>query len=128
MIISTFKSIQRAYVDLHIDMEWSEIAELLMTHNEAESKKDVELYNMVHFKDSSDPTVEPGRKYHYIDGVKQSTFDIIPGTVRRCKSNVVSLSGIVLDVDDSKTIEETMNLLGDVEYVLYTTFNHSLDI
>ena len=126
MIISTFKSISKAYVDLQLDLEWNEVAELLMSHYDADNKHDVELYNMVEFKDPNDPTTEPARRYHYIDGVKQETYDEIPNTVRRCKGNVVSITGIVLDIDSDKTIEQAIELLDGIEYVLYTTFRHTI--
>ena len=126
MIISTFKSIHQAYVDLRLDMDWQEIAELLLTHNDVNSKHDVELYNMVEFKTVDDVTTELGRKYHYINGVKQETFDSIPNTVRRCKNNVVAIHGIVLDVDNDMTIEQAIDLLDGVEYVLYSTFRHTV--
>lgn len=127
MIISTFKSISKAYVDLQLDLEWNEVAELLMSHYDADNKHDVELYNMVEFKDPNDPTTEPARRYHYIDGVKQETYDVIPNTVRRCKGNVVSITGIVLDIDSDKTIEQAIELLDGIEYVLYTTFRHTME-
>jgi hypothetical protein len=126
MIVSTFKSVQKAYVDLHLDMPWEEIAELMMHHNDVEQKNHVELYNMVEFKDPNDETTEWGRKYHYINGERQETYDLIPYTTRRCKNNVVSLSGIVLDIDEHRTIDETMELLHGLEYVLYTTFRNML--
>lgn len=125
MIISTFKSIHKAYVDMKLDMPWEEIADLMMSHNDVENKTDAELYNMVEFKDVTDPTTENGRRYHYIDGIKQETYDIIPNTVRRCKNNVLSITGIVLDIDELKTIEETKEILDGIEYVLYTTFRHT---
>ena len=126
MILSTFKSIQKAYVDLVLDRSWREIVEVLLHHYDVDNKEDVELYNMVEFKTLDDPTVENARKYHYINGVKQNTFDTIPNTVRRCKNNVISITGIVLDVDENKTLEETMRSLDGIEYVIYTTFNHSI--
>ena len=125
MIISTFKSIHKAYVDMKLDLAWEEIADLMMSHNDVENKHDVELYNMVEFKDVADPTVENGRRFHYVNGERQETYDIIPNTVRRCKNNVVSITGIVLDIDELKTIEETKQLLDGLEYVLYTTFRHT---
>jgi len=125
MIISTFRSIHKAYVDMKLDLPWEEIADLMMSHNDAENKHDVELYNMVEFKDVSDPTVENGRRFHYVNGERQETYEIIPNTVRRCKNNVLSITGIVLDIDELKTIEETKELLNGLEYVLYTTFRHT---
>lgn len=125
MIISTFKSVRKAYVKSKLDISWDEIADLLLQHNKANSKTDVELYNMAEFKDLSDPTVEWGRKYHYVGGVRQDTYDLIPNTVRRCKENVLSISGIVLDVDEHQTIPEIYEILDGIEYVLYTTFRHT---
>jgi hypothetical protein len=125
MIISTFKSVSKAYVDLKLDMDWEELVDLFLHHNDVEQKQDAELYNMAEFKDPTDLTCEPGRKYHYIDGVRQETYDIIPNTTRRCKSNVISVTGVVLDIDEHKTIDETIELLDGLEYVLYTTFRHT---
>ena len=125
MIISTFKSIHKAYVDLRLDLPWEEMVEVFTHHYDVEKKEDVELYNMVQFKEANDPTVELGRRYHYVDGVKQETYDEIPGTVRRCKNNVVAINGIVLDIDEDYNIKDAINLLEGVEYVLYTTFRHT---
>ena len=127
MIISTFKSISKAYVDLKLDLSWEEVVDLLSSHYDAENKHDVELYNMVEFKDSDDITVEPARRYHYTDGVKQETYDTIPNSVRRSKSNVKSITGIVLDIDEDKSIEQAIDLLDGIEYVLYTTFRHTTE-
>ena len=124
MIISTFKSVQKAYVDLMLDLPWSELSELLMHHYDVDSKKCVELYNMVEFKSTD---YELGRKYHYINGVRSDTYDEIPNTVRRCKNNMVSISGIVLDFDKDQTIEQTIDELDGLEYVLYTTFRHTIN-
>lgn len=127
MIISTFKSIHKAYVDMKLDLPWEEMIEVFTHHYDVEKKEDVELYNMVEFKDSTDPTTELGRKFHYVNGERQETFDLIPGTVRRCKNNVVAIHGIVLDVDEHMNIESVINLLDGVEYVLYTTFRHTIE-
>ena len=124
MIISTFKSVQKAYVDLRLDLPWAELSELLMHHYDVNSKEEVELYNMVDFKTSD---YELGRKYHYVNGERQETYDEIPNTVRRCKNNMVSISGIVLDFDKDQSIEQTIDELDGLEYVLYTTFRHTLD-
>ena len=122
MIISTFKSVQRAYVDLRLDMTWEEICDLLTYHYDVDNKTDVELYNMVDFKTID---YELGRTYHYIGNERQLEFYEIPNTVRRCKNNLVSISGIVLDYDKNQTIEQTIDELEGIEYVLYTTFRHT---
>lgn len=122
MIISTFKSVQKAYVDLRLDMSWDEICDLLTYHYDVDNKTDVELYNMVDFKTTD---YELGRKYHYINGERSDDYTEIANTVRRCKNNLVSISGIVLDYDKNQTIEQTITELAGIEYVLYTTFRHT---
>jgi hypothetical protein len=124
MKIAVFKSVWTAYVLTQHDEPWSLLAELLMNHHPGDSKNDIMMFNLADFK-TVEEGAEPGRRYHYIDGVKQTTYDIIPNTIRRCKANVKSISGIVLDVDDSMTIEQAEQHLQDIEYVLYTTFRHT---
>lgn len=126
MILTTFKSVEKAYVDLKIDLPWPELAELLCEHHNVDKKEHGPMFNFADFK-TLDEEHELGRKYHYLDGIKQETFDEIPNTVRRCKANVKSIQGIILDVDKIKSIEEVMQLLDGIEYVLYTTFRHTID-
>jgi len=131
MIITTFKSIGKAYVDLQVDLPWQQQAQLLMAHHAARRKEDVPMFNLAEFKSADDPFVERARRYH--GRVVQGTFmrdangayDEIPNTVRRCKGNIVSITGIVLDVDEAMTIESAMDMLQPLEYVLYTTFRHT---
>jgi hypothetical protein len=127
MIISTFRSVNKAYIEDVINEDWDELAELFLTHMPAENKSDVPLYNLVEFKKYTDPGCEPGRLYDYKDGMRDpsGSYQELPTTVRRSKANVVALWGIVLDVDEKKTIEETMTMLDGLEYVLYTTFRHT---
>jgi len=127
MIISTFASVQRAYVEHQIDLPWEDMAQLLSAHFPAESKEDVPLYNLIRFKDLSDPTVEYGRKYKYVNGEKTEEYTILPNFVRRCKENVLELHGIVLDVDDSMNIADIQSKLDGLEYLLYTTFRHTAE-
>jgi len=131
MIITTFKSIGKAYVDLRVDQPWTEQVKLLMAHNRASRKEDVPMFNLAEFKSANDPFVERARRYHgqVVDGSfmrdANGAYDEIPNTVRRCKGNIVSISGIVLDVDEAMTIESAMTMLAPLEYVLYTTFSHT---
>ena len=133
MIISTFTSINQAYVDQQVDLPWSDIAQLLQDHHRARRKEDVPMFTMAQFKDRNDPFVERGRRYHgrRVDGHylrdANGTYDEIPNTVRRCKGNVVGITGIILDVDEAMTIEAAMDMLQPIEYVLYTTFRHTRD-
>lgn len=126
MILTTFKSTEKAYVDLKIDLPWHELAELLCDHHNVDDKVFCPMFNFADFK-TLDEEHELARRYHYIDGIKQETYDEIPNTVRRCKGNVKSIQGIILDVDRDKTLEEIMQLYSDLEYVIYTTFNHTAE-
>jgi hypothetical protein len=131
MIITTFRSVGRAYVDQTIDDSWSNIADLLSTHIDSASKQSTPMFNMVEFLPADATGVEQGRRYHgqMIDGQwcrsREGTWDSIPNTVRRCRANVVAVSGIVLDIDDHMTIPQAQELYQDIEYVLYTTFSHT---
>jgi hypothetical protein len=132
MVISTFKSVGKAYVLEHMDLPWQDIAQLLMRHHPADRKEDVLMFNMAEFKQAG-PDAEQGRRYKgtVIDGVfvrdATGAYDEIPNTVRRCKNNVISLTGIVLDVDENMTLEEAMATFQSIEYVLYTTFRHTFN-
>lgn len=125
--ISIFKSVNQAYVEYVCDMPWTEMAKDFCGITACDSKEDVPLFNLVEFKDITDSTVELARRYHYVDGqrTEDGSYDLIPGKVRRCRENVVGLHGIVLDIDADKTIEQAVELLDGIEYVLYTTYNHT---
>lgn len=131
MKLTIFKSVQEAYVADVVEGEWNTIANTLTEHDPAKSKYDVLMYNFAEFKTLDDTTAEPARRYHgrVIDGIfvrdPAGTYDTIPNTVRRCKANVVALWGIVLDIDENKTIEQAIEMLDGLEYVLYTTFRHT---
>jgi hypothetical protein len=132
MILTTFKSTGRAYVWQELDCSWTEIANLLTEHIDRPEKTATPMFNFAEFKKLDDPTTELGRSfgefinnqwYEYPNG----EFKEIPGTIRRCKENVVAINGIVLDVDQNYTIEQAQELYQHLEYVLYTTFNHTPD-
>ena len=116
MKLTIFKSVQEAYVADVVEGDWAEIAGTLMQHDPSERKHEVLMYNFAEFKTLADPTAESARRYHgeVVDGQfvrdPSGTFDLIPNTIRRCKANVVALWGIVLDVDENKTIEEAIEL------------------
>lgn len=125
--ISIFKSVNQAYVEYECNMPWTEMAKDFTNITLCDSKESVPLFNLVEFKDITDPTVELARRYHYVDGqrTEDGKYDIIPGKVRRCRENVVGIHGIVLDIDTNTTIEQAVELLDGIEYVLYTTYNHT---
>lgn len=133
MILTTFRSVGKAYVDQVIDTDWKTLVDLLTTHIDSPTKESTPMFNFAEFKSVDDPTVERARRYHgyEVDGVwtrtPEGTYDEIPNTVRRCKSNVVAINGIVLDIDNNFTIKEAMALLRDIEFVLYTTFRHTAE-
>jgi hypothetical protein len=123
MELQLFESVYKAYVWDTIEEEWDNIADFLMAYHPVNKKEEAMMFNLCKFKDDS----EPGRKWHYdSNGNKQSTFDEIPNTVRRCKTNVYELYGIVLDVDMNMDIPTAMAKVSEYEYVLYTTFRHTL--
>jgi hypothetical protein len=130
MKLATFQSVGKAYVDTALDLPWADVVKLLTTHFPAKTKEDVPLFNLAEFKQVGDEFCEPGRKYHgkIVDGKFErdasGTYDEIPNTVRRCKGNVLSISGIVLDVDEALSIDQAIEMLNGIEFVLYTTFRH----
>lgn len=133
MFITKFRSTGKAYVQSEHDLFWDEIVCMLLRHHSVKSKTDVGMFNLAEFKKLGDPTVELGRKYKgkVVNGkwqrLENNEYDEIPGTVRRCKANLISITGIVLDVDKQLTLEQAITQLDGLEYVLYTTFNHSLE-
>ena len=125
--ISIFKSVNQAYVEYVCDMPWTAMARDFCGITQCDSKDEVPLFNLVEFKSITDPSVELARRYNYVDGqrTEDGAYELIPGKVRRCRENVVGLHGIVLDIDADKTIEQAVELLDGIEYVLYTTYNHT---
>lgn len=125
--ISIFKSVNQAYVEYECDSDWQTLARDFCGITACDSKDSVPLFNLVEFKSITDPDVELARRYKYVDGERSldGAYEFIPGKVRRCKENVVGLHGIVLDIDADRTIEQAVELLDGIEYVLYTTYNHT---
>jgi len=115
-----FGSVQQAYStnDTNLDAEWEEIAEVLTTFNETKVKEDIMLFNTWQFKQDG----QPGRKYTSAD---RSTWEEIPGTIRRCTENAEGLWALMLDYDKDVTIADVTADLTGLEYVLYTTFGHT---
>lgn len=124
MFIATFKSVGKAYVDRQWDFDWATMSELLTTHHDVAAKDQAPLYNLGEFKTLDDPTVELGRRHDYRDGVRQETWTEIPRTVRRCKANLLSISGIVLDFDGGVSFDSVRDQYAGLEFVMYSTFRH----
>ena len=123
MILTLFESVQKAYTrkEQIIDADWNTIANFLLTHNEAEKKEDVPLFNLWEF----DINGELGRRRIYEKGEPTEAFEEIQGTIRRCRRNAVYVAGLVLDIDEHYTISGAKELFKDFEFVLYSTFRNT---
>jgi hypothetical protein len=129
MYLTTFESTTKAYTGYDnpsYELPWEELVSVLSEHDDANEKTKVMMYNLARFKDQNDPTHELGRRYIWVDGERTDEFEELPETIRRCKNNVLSISGVVLDVDNNMDIGEVIVLLDGLEYFLYTTFNHTI--
>jgi len=130
MIITTFQSVNRAYIENQeqvVDNAWNIHAQAFLTRDPSKDKDLVALFNLAKFKDLGDPTAELGRKYIYKDGIRTEIYVEIPGTIRRSKANLEFITGLVLDIDKGQRIEDAISLYEDLEYVIYTTFRHTSD-
>jgi len=130
MFITVFRSVSKAYVeDMRdvVQIDWQDLAEQLTVREDVTSKEMGRLYNLALFKSIGDLTAEPGRKKLFVKGEWSGEYKYFSNTVRRCKANLIALSGIVLDYDKDVTIEDAITRLDGLEYVLYTTFNHTID-
>jgi hypothetical protein len=102
-----------------LDWDWDSIATLLMEFQQVPVKEHANMFNLWQF----DPNGEQGRKYlNYPD---KTTWVYIPDTIRRCSANAVGVHGLVLDYDNNKTIQQVIQELDGIEYVLYTSFRFS---
>lgn len=120
MILTLFKSIMEAYTtpEQVIDAHWDDIAESLMIFYRRDKKEDAPMFNLWEFN----PNGEQGRKYH---NVSRLSWDYYPGTIRRCSENALGLWGLVLDCDSKLTMEQAIDEVHGIEYVLYSSFRHS---
>jgi hypothetical protein len=98
-----------------VELEWEELIELLTTFIEADEKEKVPMFNLWQLK-----TLPEAEEGHWGD-------QIVTGTIRRCKNNCIGVWGLVLDYDANKSIKEVEEMLNGFEYVIYTTFNNSVE-
>jgi hypothetical protein len=124
--LSVFNSVEKAYVADQCDCTLDELGDILTTFTQVSSKDEVPLFNLAKFK-TLEEGAECARKYDFINGERQETYKLLTDKVRRCKSNLISLGGIVLDVDNNHSLEDVVLLLDGVYYIVYTTFNHTWD-
>jgi hypothetical protein len=122
--LSIYESVERAWVAAEQQCSLQELGEILTEYTKLAVKEDGILFNLAKFK-SVEEDAEPARRYHYVDGIKQDTYSTIPNTVRRCRANLVSIGGLVLDVDNQHSIEDIIKLLDGVHMIIYTTYRHT---
>lgn len=131
MIFTMFHSVSKAYIedmrDVVEDLAWEDFVQLLCDRQQIDKKEDGKLYNLALFKRIGDPTALLGRKKIFKNNEWTGEYKYFDHTVRRCKDNLVAISGILLDFDKNVKIEEVMEQYQGIEYVLYTTFNHTID-
>ena len=128
MNLTIFKSVTRAWIDApdqQIDEPWETLVAMFSEHQNIQNKEDGLMFNLVKFKSIGDPTAELGRTKEYINKEWTGEYIYKRNTVRRCKANVIGIDGIVLDVDNTLSIGEIIDELQDLEFFLYTTFNHT---
>jgi|TARA_R110000822_G_scaffold53146_1_gene137122 hypothetical protein len=124
MRITLFDSPYEAYVKQEHELEWIDVVGLLCTHWEVAKKDAAPMFAMVRYK-TLDDSPRPARKWIYTNGVKTAEYNTIPNTIARCKENIISLSGIVLDYDNGVTMDEVMNLYKGIEFIAYSSFNYT---
>jgi hypothetical protein len=120
--LSIYESVTKAYVADEQQFSLQELGKILTEYTHLDKKEDGLLFNLAQFKTEG---AELARRYHYVGRERQDTYDEIPNTVRRCKQNLISIGGIVLDVDDQYSIEDIVKLLDGVHMIIYTTFRHT---
>lgn len=125
--MTLFRSVKDAftYPDWVLDGTWDDVAAALTEFHLTSNKEDIELFNLWEFKSEN---YEEGRRAIYRGGQHTGEFDIIAGSIRRCKANAIGAWGLVLDYDGHKTIDEACEELDGLTYALYTTFRHSKEI
>lgn len=124
MIISLFRSVTEAWRDDELECSWPEAQDFLTWHWPAERKTDVGMFNLGHFRSADDPQVEWARRYDYINGERQDTYQEMPGRVRRCIHNLIGIGGIVLDFDGGTTFDQAIEDYRELSLVAYTTFRN----
>lgn len=114
--------------DVLEDSSWEDLVQILLDHHNVERKEDVKLFNLARFKNIGDETALLGRTKIY-DKKREWTgeYTYHPNTVRRCKDNMIMITGIMLDFDLECKIQSSTEPYDGLEYVLYTTFNHTID-
>ena len=124
MKLSLFRSVTEAWRDDELECTWPEAQDFLTWHWLAARKTDVGMFNLGDFRSATDPQVEWARRYDYIDGQRQDTYQEMPGRVRRCIHNLIGINGIVLDFDGGLGFDEAIDQYRELSLVAYTTFRN----
>lgn len=129
MNITLIKSVRQAYFfdDDIVEDSWENISNFLSEYNEVSCKENAPMFNLWKFKNAGEDT-EQGRQYEYNKRTKSSDktkWSYVPDTIRRCKDNVIGVWGLVLDYDNGITIKKAIKSLTGIEFILYTTYNHT---
>lgn len=114
-----YNSIYEAYVhkDDQIQCTFEELVEFFKDYQkETEDKTSGHLFNCCSYKTEN---------YLCPDTVKDSR----PNTefIRRCKENVDKIYCLLLDVDGTQTLEESVQIWQNYEFLIYSTHSNSLN-
>ena len=115
--LNFYNSYYEAYIhkDYTLECDFKDLVELLKDKSHLLSnKKHAKMFNCCKFKDD----------YESPEWVKDRLAPITD-YIRRCKENVESISCLLLDVDGTKTLEQTIGEWADYEFLAYSTHGNS---
>ena len=124
--MNSYTSTIKAYVDVdnaNDVLGWDAAINQFTEFSGYIPKEETMLFNLVLFKTVG---AEEGR-------IEHANGDIVyfGNTIRRCKANVIAITGIVLDIDNKEsnvwTIEKFMAEYPGLRYILFTTHRHQDD-
>lgn len=110
MLINYYVSVKEAHTwpGLAIEMSFDEwVEEAISASSQLNSKEEGMLFNMC----------------SWIDDFESPVW--MPGAIRRCKANVAETYALLIDVDGSMTLEETIQMWSPYEFFAYSTFGNS---
>lgn len=121
MIVNFYNSVYEAYVHKDDPVHWTfdEFVDFLHeSQKELESKENGILYNCLKYRsDYISPDID---KFKIPDQDKNDY-------IRRCKDNVEEIYCLLLDVDGTMTLDETVEKYCDYEFVVYSTHGNRTD-
>lgn len=114
--LNSFLSIDKAFCDPHTPtlLNWNELVELF-SHNEIQQKKEsAMLFNFCKFKTK-------GYSYPIFNNIELTEY------CKRAKENVEEIQLLVLDIDESMSIDEAKQAFAPYSFILFTTFRHTTE-